>query len=408
MADEILEKMRGQYEHRFRNDQKLKRIRKKLQNGANQAVAQEYAVAAGEILSDVLKENVTADLFGETMPDAAILAGLIIPMMEQNYTHVVSAASASQKYMNSEGNLGMKPIEPEFDRNAAMNIVGRMANYDSFEDAEWLMDEPIRTNSQHIADESLRENAEFQYRSGLKPKIVREAESGACEWCQELADTYDYEDVSGKGDPIYQRHNNCKCEITFVPGEGRSEEVDPNQWRDEDQVVERILYSREEERDYKIQVAKSKSQYMTTAMSGDNIGSSLKTPGQREIETAIKEQMAYSGKNNLIAEAIVKNHYDLKYISPERMYNLLVEAGFDPIPLANSTHGFNGKRLEEGGGYVASLGKDGGSLEYHPVGGLHEINYFRISSGQTGKHWYDTDGKEFVIGRGGKPEYIDL
>lgn len=243
MTDEILEKMRGRYEHRFRNDQKLKRIRKKLQNGANQAVAQEYAVAAGEILSDVLKENVTADLFGEAMPDAATLAGLIIPMMEQNYTHVVTAASASQKYMNSEGNLGMKPIEPEFDRNAAMNIVGRMANYDSFEDAEWLMDEPIRTNSQHIADESLRENAEFQYRSGLKPKIVRTCESDACEWCQMLEGEYDYEDVKGRNDPVYQRHNNCACEITYEPGDGRVQDVYSKQWYDDERAEERIAYS---------------------------------------------------------------------------------------------------------------------------------------------------------------------
>lgn len=240
MADEILEKMRTQYEHRFRNDQKLKRIRKKLQNGADQAAAQEYAVASGEILSDVLKENITKDLFGDVMPDAAMLAGLIIPMMEQNYNHVVAASSASQKYMNSEGNLGMKPIEPEFDRNAAMNIVGRMANYDSFEDAEWLMDEPIRTNSQHIADESLRENAEFQYRSGLKPKIVRTCESDACEWCQMLAGEYDYEVVKGRGDPVYQRHNNCTCEITYEPGEGKTEDIDSRQWEDEDHVAERI------------------------------------------------------------------------------------------------------------------------------------------------------------------------
>lgn len=245
MADEILEKMRGQYEHRFRNDQKLKRIRKKLQNGANQAVAQEYAVAAGEILSDVLKENVTADLFGEAMPDAATLAGLIIPMMEQNYTHVVTAASASQKYMNSEGNLGMKPIEPEFDRNAAMNIVGRMANYDSFENAEWLMDEPIRTNSQHIADESLRQNAEFQYQSGLKPKIVRTSESGACEWCQMLEGEYDIDEITGKDDPVYQRHNNCQCEITFVPGEGRAENI-TDQMVNLGDIDDRIAKSREE------------------------------------------------------------------------------------------------------------------------------------------------------------------
>lgn len=272
MADEILEKMRGQYEHRFRNDQKLKRIRKKLQNGANQAAAQEYAVAAGEILSDVLKENVTADLFGETMPDAATLAGLIIPMMEQNYTHVVSAASASQKYMNSEGNLGMKPIEPEFDRNAAMNIVGRMANYDSFEDAEWLMDEPIRTNSQHIADESLRENAEFQYRSGLKPKIVRTCESDACEWCQMLEGEYDIDEITGKDDPVYQRHNNCQCEITFVPGEGRAENI-TDQMVNLGDIDDRIAKSREEaERWRKEQLANQSNRIIESENSANDVG----------------------------------------------------------------------------------------------------------------------------------------
>lgn len=240
MADDILGKMRSQYEHRFRNDQKLKRIRKKLQNGADQAAAQEYAMASGEILSDVLKENVTKELFGDVMPDAATLAGLIIPMMEDNYKHVVAASSASQKHMNTEGNLGMNPIEPEFDRNSAMNIVGRMTNYDSFEEAEWLMDEPIRTNSQHIADESLRENAEFQYRSGLKPKIVRTCESGACEWCQMLEGEYDYEDVKGRGDPVYQRHNNCVCEITYEPGDGRVQDVYSKQWYDDERAEERI------------------------------------------------------------------------------------------------------------------------------------------------------------------------
>lgn len=39
----------------------------------------------------------------------------------------------------------------------------------------------------------------------------------ACEWCMNLAGTYSYPDVP---DNIYQRHRDCRCQVTYDPKDG--------------------------------------------------------------------------------------------------------------------------------------------------------------------------------------------
>lgn len=48
---------------------------------------------------------------------------------------------------------------------------------------------------QSIVDNAVRKNADFQWKSGLEPKIVRTAEYKCCKWCSNLEGTYRYEDV---------------------------------------------------------------------------------------------------------------------------------------------------------------------------------------------------------------------
>lgn len=239
---ETLQTMQEQFQTQVRTDEQLNRIRKKIQNGGTFKDAEQYGMRSGQLLSKTLKTNITADLFedGESL-DVSNLASAIIPMMEQNYSYVSTATAAVQKAANIAGGLGMNPVKPEFDRSAAMNIVGRMANYDSFEDAEWMLDEPLVANSVSTVDRTLHDNADFQYRSGLKPKIIRTCEADACPWCQELEGEYDYEEVKEGNSPVYQRHSNCMCEVTFEPGDGRVQDVDSKQWYDDDKGKERIV-----------------------------------------------------------------------------------------------------------------------------------------------------------------------
>lgn len=377
MADinEARQQMMDELQRKIQTDSKLSSIRNKIQNG-DYSEASQYGMRSGEILSEVIRGNITEELFQQC--DVKGLGEMLLPVIKQENQYVSNAVSAAQKAQNAEVGIGIKPLQAENDLNSYFNIFTKMKSdaYESFEQASWLLDEPIVHDSLSIVDDTLHENAEFQYKSGLKTCVIRDPEPDCCDWCAERAGTYYYPDVP---DSVWERHNNCLCEIG-IETEKDSTNIETNYRR------------------------------LPFPQSGDNIGIELrkKTPGQREIEVAIKEQINYRGKGNLVADAIVKNHYDLKYISPETMYNLLEEAGFKPIPLAKSEHGFNDLSLSEGGGYIASLGNDGGTIEYHPEGGRHGINYYRVSSGQTRKHWYDTDGKEFIIGRGGKPQYIDL
>ncbi len=245
---ETLQTMQEQFQNQVKTDGQLNRIRKKIQNGGTFKDAEQYGMRSGQLLSKTLKTNITADLFndGESL-DVSNLASAIIPMMEQNYSYVSTATAAVQKAANIAGGLGMNPVKPEFDRSAAMNIVGRMANYDSFEDAEWMLDEPLVANSVSTVDRTLHDNADFQYRSGLKPKIIRTCEADACPWCQELEGEYDYEEVKEGNSPVYQRHSNCMCEVTFEPGDGRVQDVYSKQWYDEDNQTKRISFARKQE-----------------------------------------------------------------------------------------------------------------------------------------------------------------
>lgn len=225
MADlsDIQKKIRDEFADRARNDTKLSEIRKKIQEGADYRIAERYAERSGQILSEVLRSNITSENF--PVGSVEEIAGLIIPPMEQNHHLVGNATAKVQKALNSKSNLGLKPVIPEFDRKAGMHMAGRMAQYESFEEAEWMLDEPIVTDSISHVDEMLRENADMQYKAGLHPKIIRTAESGCCEWCASLEGEYDYAEVADKGNPVYQRHNNCRCEVTYDPGSGKVQDV---------------------------------------------------------------------------------------------------------------------------------------------------------------------------------------
>ena len=233
-----------QYIARVQGDKKLREIARTIRNGGGYADAEQYAVRAGEVLSEVFRENITADNF----PVGSVndIYQLIAPSIKMNYEANSQAVALVQKHLNTEGGIGMKPIPTQYDDNATMNIVGRMAKYESYEDAEFMLDQPIVTNSLGTVDKALRENADFQYKSGLKPKIVRTCEADACEWCQELEGEYDYDEVKDRNNPVFQRHNNCQCEITYEPGDGRVQDVNSRQWYNSEEERQRINSAKRE------------------------------------------------------------------------------------------------------------------------------------------------------------------
>ena len=95
------------------------------------------------------------------------------------------------------------------------------------------MKEPIVTFSQSVVDDTLKKNIDFQAKAGLKPKIVRKLVGKACDWCRNLAGSYDYPKVPSD---VYHRHERCRCTVEYDPRDidKKRQDVWSKNWVDPD------------------------------------------------------------------------------------------------------------------------------------------------------------------------------
>ena len=107
-----------------------------------------------------------------------------------------------------------------------------------------FLGETIINQSQDIVTQSVRTNAKFQYETGMHPKIIRTVAGGCCDWCANLAGTYDYETVKATGNDVLRRHRYCRCTVTYDPGNGkRVQNAHTKKWVDKEEVEKRKEFS---------------------------------------------------------------------------------------------------------------------------------------------------------------------
>jgi hypothetical protein len=80
-----------------------------------------------------------------------------------------------------------------------------------------FLGEPVKNTCQSFYDDFIQANAEFRTKSGLKETITRTVIGKCCDWCEQLAGTYEYPDVP---DDVYRRHNRCKCVVVHKSDKG--------------------------------------------------------------------------------------------------------------------------------------------------------------------------------------------
>ena len=100
-------------------------------------------------------------------------------------------------------------------------ILSALTSSQPFEEIKWILNEPVKTFSKNVVDQTIKKNVEFQGKSGLSPKIRRTALGDACEWCQAVAGTYSYPNVP---EDVYRRHANCDCVVEYLDG-GKYQDV---------------------------------------------------------------------------------------------------------------------------------------------------------------------------------------
>ena len=78
--------------------------------------------------------------------------------------------------------------------------------------------EPARNCMHAMYDDYVETNVNIRARSGIKTFIIRRQVANCCKWCADKAGIYDYSKAPRE---VYQRHDNCKCMVTFRNEKGK-------------------------------------------------------------------------------------------------------------------------------------------------------------------------------------------
>ena len=256
-GNDLLQNIAEDFNKRIRNDKKLKQIANRVRDGTNYEDANEFAIRCGELLSEAM----TGQTDGLAFISKEVGQEAIAPMLEYLHELVAESATTVQTNMNAANDLGIGVAKPALDTNRIEGIVDKIASYDTLEQGQWMLKEPIVNYSQAIVDRSIRDNAERAGKMGLKAYIERKTEpyavkttiktvrskkgkvyrypykySEPCPWCISLAGVYEY---IGNGSNIprdvYRRHEACRCTLTFVNGKQRQNVWNHSEtWTEED------------------------------------------------------------------------------------------------------------------------------------------------------------------------------
>lgn len=87
-----------------------------------------------------------------------------------------------------------------------------MKNEDKFNE---LLGGPLENIVTSAVIDTLESNAELAHNAGFKEIVVRTTDRNCCQWCTEVAGTYEYPCDR----EVYRRHDNCGCTVEYITGE---------------------------------------------------------------------------------------------------------------------------------------------------------------------------------------------
>ena len=243
----LLAAIENDFKKSFQSDGTLKTLYAKIESGkATQADGEKFAHELGRLTAEVFHRNVTPENLPNQRMYYNIANRIIPPTLQQNYGIVNEVMRQVIEHQNQEAGIGIKYQEPEFDEFKAHELAWVASQEEDYSKIRNTVETGLDTNTRMVADECVRKNAEFQYDSGLSPKIVRESDGKCCEWCANMAGTYEYKSAPKE---VYGRHAHCGCTVEFVPGNGKRQNVHTKDWTSEtESAMMRVIKTTDNER----------------------------------------------------------------------------------------------------------------------------------------------------------------
>lgn len=230
----LLEKINQDFDERAANSKKLKQSIELLKTKKTTYLdVNDFAIEVGEILANVFSANITAEVLPEGKMYYNIAERILNATLRKNYDLISSYASNVQTNLNNQANLKLKAQLPDFNQDRVDGLVNRVSSVEKYDDIKWILDDPIVNFSQSIVDDSIKTNIDFHASAGLSPTISRKMRGDACDWCRNLAGTYNYHEEPAD---IYHRHQRCRCTVEYNPKDGRGvQNSHTKKWRELEQ-----------------------------------------------------------------------------------------------------------------------------------------------------------------------------
>lgn len=223
IVPELFEKIEKEFKEKFETDDTIKRVYDLVQSGkANYEQVNEFASRTGEICSAVLQKYITSDTLPNGKMYYNIAERILRPRLANCHALVADVAANVQSDINKKLGIGIKGIKPTLNESRLSGIIEKITSAEQFEDVSWMLVEPIVNFVQAVADDAVRENAEFQYEAGLSPQVKRIVSGKCCDWCRNLAGTFKYGD---EPQGVFARHDYCRCRVLYDDGNGNIKDV---------------------------------------------------------------------------------------------------------------------------------------------------------------------------------------
>lgn len=188
-----------------------KYLRKIVDGDRSYTTANKLAIRVGEKLGAVLKRHEPIESIDEWD-----YVDLIPKSLGLDHSIIVEACKGVQENINKDAGLGIRYFEPAFNMDRVNGIITELRDNPEFKNIEKSFYDQLVNFSENVVDDSIRDNAGILYRAGVRTMVIRQAEFNGCSWCQNIAGSYDYRDVSNSGNDVWRRHENCRCTIDYI------------------------------------------------------------------------------------------------------------------------------------------------------------------------------------------------
>lgn len=223
----LIEAIKAEFAGAYEKSEKVQQLMEAVKSGkATYNQAQQYAIEVAKLIGKAYETHVTSAVLPDGKMYYNIASRLIPASVDENYNLVADYAKRVQAEMNRKAGLGIKAQKAAYDADRVDGLVELATKGKQFDDVRPQLIRAVETFSQSVVDDTVRANVDFQGRAGLRPVVRRTSTGRCCDWCRTMVGTYEYPVAR----EVYRRHENCRCGVTYDPGDGRRQNVYSKRW----------------------------------------------------------------------------------------------------------------------------------------------------------------------------------